>query len=153
MRIVLCYVKFKKHWGILTWSWSKDFAASCLERDSRVWSSFMQSSLTADRSCIILSYKSNSHKNERMRMVVKLLWKQIPRSTYLYKNRRRGGYSSPVHQPFLLSVRLWKGINFKNSGLGVRQIILTVLKVCGINFISVHINTHSLRSLCNQFVA
>ena len=48
----------------------------------------MQSSLTAERSCIILSYKSNSHKNERMRMVVKLLLKQIPRSSYLYKNRK-----------------------------------------------------------------
>ena len=42
---------------ILTCSWSTDFAASCLERDSRVWSSFIQSSLTAVRSCIIFSCK------------------------------------------------------------------------------------------------
>ena len=43
----------------LTWSWSNDFAVSCLESDSRVWSNFMHSSLTAVRSCIIFSCKTS----------------------------------------------------------------------------------------------
>ena len=44
----------------LTWSWSNDFAVSCLESDSRVWSNFMHSSLTAVRSCIIFSCKTST---------------------------------------------------------------------------------------------